>query len=367
MSEKIHFRKLPPAFVMQGVNGFRNLLYRFRMLLNPPGLTLFEMIQDFWVAKALGVANELNIAEILSQGDASISELAQKTQTHEPSLYRLLRVLASRGIFKEKKGRIFTNTYFSMALIEGKGSMKYMIQSHITSNQLALFGELMYCVKTGENAFKKINAENTFDYLSAHPEESEIFNRGMSDASGMMTEAILSAYSFKRFNKIVDIGGGEGNLLAAILYENPKLKGILFDLPNVVERATPNFSKYGFDGRAEIVKGNFFTGVPQGSDGYLMKNILHDWNDDDCIRILANIHQSMPADGTLLLIEAVIGEDNKPSFGKLVDLLMLVGSTGGKERTRMEYNSLLWQSGFRLRRVVATVAPFSIIEAVKKD
>jgi len=367
MGEKIHFRKLPPAFMMQFVNEFRHYLYRLRMLLNPPGITLFEMIQDFWVAKALGVATELNIAEILFNGDQSISELAAQTQTHENSLYRLLRVLASRGIFKEKKGKIFSNTYFSKALSDGKGSMKYMIQSHITSNQLELFGELFYCIKTGENAFKKVNSQNTFDYLSAHPEEAEIFNRGMSNASELMTEAILSAYSFKRFKKIADIGGGEGHLLAAIVYKNPKLTGILFDLPNVVESSAVNFNRLGIADRIEIVKGSFFEGVPVGADAYLMKNILHDWNDEDCLCILEKIHQSMPANGTLLLIEAVIGEDNKPSFGKLMDLLMLVGSTDGRERTRNEYKNLLQKSGFRFRRVIATVAPFSIIEAVKAD
>lgn len=353
---------LPPAGVMKAIEHLRNALYRFRMHLVPNGVALFELVHDFWYAKAVGVAIELNIAVHLEKQPLPIDELAKRTHTHAPSLYRLMRTLASRGVFKEKKNKVFCLTSLAKALLDGDGGMKYMVQSHVSNIQLKNFGELLHCVRTGENAFKKIYGNETFDFLVANPREAEIFNKGMSNASALFAKALLSAYSFKKSRHIIDIGGGNGNLLLAILQKYSHCTATLFDLPQVIEPLLLRNAAISNE-RIKLDAGDFFNQMPDGADTYILKNVLHDWDDDRCHILLNNIRKVMPEDASLLIIESLVPEGNTPGFAKMMDLLMLVGSTGGKERTLDEYKMLLQGSDLRLKKVVYTVAPFSVMVA----
>ena len=189
----------------------------------------------------------------------------------------------------------------------------------------------------------------------------------MTNTSDISSAAIVSAYDFSGIKKLVDIGGGEGYLLSVILTKYPGMNGIVMDFPHVVEAATENFKNFGIENRAEAIPGDFFETIPAGADAYIMKNILHAFDDPTCIRILQKIKAVMEPGARLLIVDTVIRPDNKPSFGKIFDLQMLIATTSGKERTKDEFDILLRQSGFKLKRVVDTVSPFSIVEAVLSE
>jgi len=356
---------VPPVALFTIINRTRRLLKKLDNRFMPPTVTIFEKAQQIWIAKAIGVASELNLADILAEDSKKIDDIALETKTHPQSLYRLMRALAGEGIFRESAGRVFSNTRLSEALNSLPGSMKFMIQHQLSDNNWEIIGKLNYSVTTGENAARKILGTDIFDHLSKHPDKNELYNKAMTNTSDLSGAAILSAYSFTNLKKIVDIGGGEGHLLANILKEYPKSEGILFDFDHVVASAAETFDRSGTASRAQITGGNFFETVPSGCDAYIMKNILHAFDDPTCVQLLMNIRKNMAPGARLLIIEAVIGENNKPEFGKLFDLQMLLGTEGGKERTRKEFQYIIEEAGFRLKRVIPTVSPFSIVEAMK--
>jgi hypothetical protein len=223
---------------------------------------------------------------------------------------------------------------------------------------------LLYSIETGKPGFEKVYRQPVFDYLSQEPEQAKVFDAAMVAIHGRETQAMVEAYDFSRFAALADVGGGNGSLLKAVLQKHLRLKGILFDLPHVIERARPNLAAAGLAERCQLVSGSFFETAPSGVDAYLMRHIIHDWTDEQCLTILRNIHRAAPAGATLLLIESVIQPGNEPSFAKLLDLTMLV-IPGGKERTEAEYRSLLASGGFELKRIVPTAAEVSVIEAAK--
>jgi hypothetical protein len=359
---------LPPAWTMQVLQWFRNGLYKLRMHMVPGGIALFEIVHDFWYARALGVAAELDIAGLLKEKPLHIDQLAALTQTHPPSLYRLMRTLASRGVFRETEKNVFHLTSLARALLDKEDGMKYLIQSHTSVTQLQNFGELLHCVRTGENAYVKRFNTHAFDFMTANPAEAAVFNKGMSNASRLFAKALLSAYSFRNFKKIVDVGGGNGVLLFSILSRYSSATGILFDLPHVIENI--DFSLHDGDkisSRLQLSVGDFFENLPSGADLYILKNVLHDWDDSHCILLLNKIRSVIEKGSRLLVIESIIPEGNTPSFGKMMDLLMLTGTQGGRERTLAEYKKLFAEAQLHCLRVVHTVAPFSVMEAIKKE
>jgi hypothetical protein len=366
MKDEVRIPRFPPAQVVKFIDWIKNFLLKTARRMVPSNMAVFELSQSVWIARAIGVAVELELADVLSEGPKTITELADRTKTNPENLYRLLRALASYGIFREKPNRTFQLTPLARGLKEGKGSMKNLIAHQQNPVNWQMIGEMNYCIKTGKDVAMKILGTDIFEHLKKYPEKNRLYNLAMTETSEIASATVLSAYNFSRQKKLVDVGGGHGYLLSIILYEYPKLEGILFDFPHVVEGAKKTIEKLGVEDRVTVMSGDFFKSVPEGADTYILKSIIHAFDDNKCVALLKNIHQAMMDAGKLLIVEVVIREDNAPSFGKIFDLQMLIGASGGKERMRGEFEDILSRSGFALKRIIPTVSHFSIIEAVKQ-
>jgi len=360
-------QKLPPYCFIKLISLFRSCLSRINRNLYPGAVVLYEQFQNLWILPALHVIAELNIAELLKKTPKSIEELAGETGSHTESLYRTMRALASVGIFKEKKNRYFALTPRSKALLNNHNdSLRYVLLHHLGNPNWNVLGNLAHTIRTGEDAFTKINGEPIYDYLNHHPEQSEIFSKSMSNLSDLSLSPILQAYNFSANKIIADIGGGEGFLLASILDKYKNQTGILFDLPNEVRKWPEILDKFGVSDRMIVVQGNFFESIPIQADIYILKNIIHNWNDEKCIQILRNINKSMPPNGKILIIEMVLLSNNLDPLPKILDIQMLAAVPGGKERTKKEFSDLVNKSGLHLNRFIPTIAPLCIIEVEKK-
>ena len=366
IAEKIRIRKLPPVWFIRGINAIRSALLILNRKMFPANVVLYEYFQYFWLLPCIRVAAELNIAGLLKKCPLTLGELSEKTGSHADSLGRMLRALAGCGIFRQRKDGRYSNTSLSKVLIDGKGSLRYMILHHLGPVNWNLFSQLSHKVKTGEDVFLKVYSKHIYEYLAEDKNESFLFDRSMTDLSEMAVEPMLSVYNFSDASTVADIGGGEGILLSSILYNYKNLKGILFDLPEAMVQSSAILEKYGVSDRTTVIPGSFFDKVPTGADLYLLKNIVHNWSDDDCLKILKMVRDVLPDHGKIILVEMVIEEDNRPSFGKLIDVQMMVVMRDGRERTRKEFNKLLQNAGLKLNRVIPTIAPFSLIEAVKQ-
>lgn len=328
----------------------------------PPEAILSQMLFGALMQQGIYVAAKLGIADLLAQKPQTAVELAAATETHAPSLYRVLRTLASAGIFAENSDNKFELTPVAALLRQdAPNSMRDLALLLGGEWHWRIFSELKHSVKTGETAQAKVFGNELFEYLAQNPQDAETFNRAMTSHSLAAVPAIVEAYDFSGAGKVADIAGGHGILLAGVLKANPQVQGILFDLPSVIEGAGEWLEIEGVGNRVELAAGDFFESVPEGADAYLMKHIIHDWDDEHSIKILQNIGTAMNENGKVLITEMVIPEGNEPSPSKILDLQMLIG-TGGKERTKSEYEKLLEASGFRLTRIVPTKSPLSVIE-----
>lgn len=322
----------------------------------------FQLATGHWVSKAIYVAARLGVADHLAGGPKTAEELAA-TGAHAPTLRRLMRALAGIGVFAEAEGGRFADGPYTEYLRTGPGTMRGMLL-HLgeTASWLAWDG-LLGSVRTGEQAFKSAHGVEVFPYYAAHPESAEPFNAAMVELSNVVAAAVTEAYDFSRFEKIVDVGGGHGGLLTAILKANPSARGVVFDQPDVVRGARERIATENLAGRAEAVGGEFFEAVPEGGDAYVLKWIIHDWDERRALTILRNLRRAVRPGGRVLLVEQVVPEEAGPSLAKFMDLQMLV-MTGGRERTAGEYRELLAAAGFELTRVVETKSLVSIVEAV---
>ena len=329
--------------------------------------TLSEMIGGGRVAQAVYVAAKLNIADLLEEGAKTAEELATATGTHAPSLYRLLRALSSLGVFVQEADHSFNLTPLARLLRSGvPGSLRGMALLSGDPYWWRSLGELLYCVRTGRPAPPYLHGADEWAYLAQHPETAAVFNQAMSANTQNQIPAILDAYDFAPIATLVDIGGGNGALLAALLRAYPDMRGILFDQPAVVAQAPFVMPNNGVADRCEVRSGDLFGELPCGGDGYVLKLVLHDWDDDHACHILANLRRSMSSSATLLIIEHVIVPGNEPQSCKVLDLAMLA-FPGGRERTAAEWQELLRTAGFSLMRIVPTAEELSIIEAVPLD
>jgi predicted transcriptional regulator len=333
----------------------------------PPEAQLMQILGGCFQSQAVYVAAKLGIADLLKAQPLPVAELARKTGTHERALYRLLRCLASLGVFRETDAKVFElNPPAELLISDHPGSMRNAAIFMGEPWHWSVYSDMLYSVTTGKVAWEKVHGQEVFPYFQEHPEEYEIFNRAMTSFSTNTLPAIVEAYDFTGVKKLADIAGGHGMLLAGFLKANHELKGLLFDLPQVIEGAPALLEKEGVADRVELKAGDFFESVPAGADAYMMKFIIHDWDDDRARKILKNIHQVLPADGRLLLVEMVVPSGNEPHFSKIQDLEMLV-SPGGVERTSDEYRDLLAPAGFQLTRIIPTKSPLSIVEAFKSE
>ena len=329
----------------------------------PPAAYLSQLIGNTGFVHAILVAANLGLADLLKDGPLSIADLAEATGTHAGSLYRMLRALASRGIFSEDADGRFSLTALADPLRSDAPDSIHNWALFVGSEaELQTWAHLSYSVRTGKPAFEHVFGKRWFDYLDEQPEMARIFNHLMTGGSTSDAAAIIEAYDFSVYRKIVDIGGGHGALLAHILEQNPQSSGVLFDAPSVIAGATGAIDTQVNQGRAEKVAGNFFEAVPNGGDAYVLKYIIHDWDDERAIMILKNCRQAMAENGRVLLVEMVIPAGNAPSPGKFLDLEMLL-YFHSRERTEAEYRDLLQQAGLELITITPTASPFSIIEA----
>ena len=330
-----------------------------------PVAHVMQVMLGCFPSQAVYVAAKLGIADLLKDEARTTAELAEKTNTHERSLYRLLRSLASVGIFTETKSKTFALTPPSALLLtDHPGSLRDTAIFMGEKWHWSVYGEMLYSVQTGKVAWEKVHGLEVFPYFQQHPEEYEIFNRAMTSLSMNVLPSLVEAYDFTGVETLVDIAGGHGTLLSGFLKKTPQLKGVLFDLPEVIKGAPELLEEEGVAARVQLESGDFFETVPKGADAYMMKFIIHDWDDERSLKILKNIHRDSAPNARLLLFEMVVPAGNEPHFSKIQDLEMLV-SPGGVERTEREYKELLEQAGFQLRRVIPTKSPLSIVEAFK--
>ena len=334
-----------------------------RPLINPSSQGMLDLISGFWISQAIYVAAKLGIADLLKEGPKSAAVLASQASADESSLYRALRTLASRGIFSENTGRLFGLSPAAEWLRSDKpGSLRpyaIMMGEQWVWHSV---GEMLHSVRTGESGFEHVFGARTFDYYAEHPHAARFAVEGMTSRSAEENVAIVGAYEFNRISTIIDVAGGQGTLLSSILTANPALRGTLFDMRHVVDAAGPLILQAGLQGRCDVAAGNFFDCIPTGADVYILKKVIHDWEDNDARTILSNCRKAMSNSSRLLLVEVIIPAPNEPSFGKMLDLLMLAYA-GGLERTEDEYLKLLTSAGFRIQRIVPTNSTVSIIEA----
>ena len=332
----------------------------------PPAAQMMQMAMGFIVSQAISVAAKLYLADHLNKGAKTLSELAEITGTHEPSLYRLLRALTSVGVFQTQTDGRYTNTPLSEVLrSDVPDSMRAAAHMICDREHWQPHGNMLHSVKTGGIAFEHTFGQTVFPYFAQNPGAAEVFDNAMTSFSRGISKAVVDTYDFSEAETIADIGGGHGLVLATVLKSNLQAKGILFDQPQVVEGADAVLAAEGADGRVEKVAGDFFQEIPVEADIYLMKFIIHDWNDEQSETILSNLAKSAKQGAKVLLIETVVEEqDNVPSMSKVMDLNMLV-MTGGKERTEKEYAELFEKTGFKLTRVIPTPSPTQIVEAVR--
>lgn len=326
---------------------------------------LDQLITGYWISQAIYAAAKFGIADHLKDGPQSVAQLAESTSTNPDTLYRLLRALASVGIFAEGESRHFSLTALAEPLRSDVAGSKRALALMSGDEQFRAWAEIDYSVRTGNMAWEKVFGKPVFDYLAEHPDKARIFDAAMVGIHGRESNAVLDAYDFSEIGVVADIGGGNGSQMTEILKRHTKMKGILFDLPHVIERATERIQASGLQDRCELVSGSFFDAVPEGAGAYILRHIIHDWDDEKCLTILRNCHRAMSPVSKLLVIESVIPPGNEPFHGKFLDLVMLL-IPGGKERTEDEYRTLLMRAGFDLTQIVPTGTEISIVEGKRR-
>ncbi len=323
---------------------------------------LRRMIVGYRLSQALHVAAKLGIADLLAEGPRRAEDLAGVTGSHPSSLFRVLPLLASEGVFEELEEGRFTLTPLAEPLrSDAPDSLRARAIFDGEEWNWHPWGNLLHSTKTGGSAFDYTYGVAVFDYLKETPEAATSFDGLMAAQTRPWALSVVDAYDFADIGTLVDVGGGYGVLLAAILTAHPHLKGVLIDQPHVVAGAGPKLEEAGLAGRCETVAGDFFQSVPDGGDAYILKHVLHDWDDDRCVSILGNCRRAISNQARLMVIEILVTPGNEPDYGKYLDLNMLV-LTKGRERTEAQYRTLFEAAGFTLSRVVATRSELSIIE-----
>jgi O-methyltransferase domain/Dimerisation domain len=317
---------------------------------------LLEMLAGAWVARAIQTAVELDLADLLDEGPRTADQIASATATDPLSMYRLLRALASVGVFEEGTGRLFSQTPLSACLASTHpGSVKEVARAWGQKAEWAAWGALPESIRTGTAGFVLTHGKTAWAHMAEEPAAGRLFDDAVAQLTQLIDSPIVSGYDFSGFRSLVDVGGGTGTLLRDILSVQPELRGTLMDLPPVVAGLPTDL---GF----EAVPGNFFEAVPAGADAYLLKSILHDWDDEHAVAILRTVRAAIPPHGRLLVVEQVLPELGVDKTAAFSDLLMFA-ILGGRERTRQEFEELLGAAGFAMAGVVPTDGLLSVIEA----
>lgn len=327
---------------------------------------MLQLITGYRVTQLLYVAAKLGIADLLVDGPKTAEELAAAAEVHADTLYRALRALASLGVFTEDTSRRFALTPLADLLrADDPHSMRALVIFQGEEPYRA-WGETMFMVRTGTPGFDHVYNMHHFEYLAQHAEASALFNQAMTANTMQSVAHIVGAYAFPTTGIVVDVGGGHGAFITAILRANPGLQGVLFDMPHVVEGALATLEKADAVERCARVGGDFFTPPLPTGDIYTLRQIIHDWDDERSVAILRNCAQAMRPGGKVLTIEAIIPPGNEPSHVKFLDLHMLMMS-GGRQRTSEEYRQLYAAAGLSMTRVIPTTTDFAIVEGVRAD
>jgi predicted O-methyltransferase YrrM len=327
-------------------------------------VAMLNLINGYWIMRALHVAAELGVADLLAAGPRSCEELAAACGVDSSALYRLLRALAGAGVFVESEPGRFAQTPLSWHLrSDVPGSQRAYARTMGSKWIWRAWENMLEGVRSGQPAFELTHQMSFFEFLTRHPEEQGLFDRAMINISSLEHEALRDAYDFTRFKVLVDVGGGSGHLLAALLSGHAGLRGILLDRPPAIETARKALREAGLSERCELIAGSFFEQVPSGGDAYLLKYILHNWDDERALAILKSCRRAMAPGAKLLVIDQVIPPGNEPHYSKVLDLNMLV-LLGGRERTEVELRALYQAAGFELSRVVPTRTPLAIVEGL---
>jgi O-methyltransferase/methyltransferase family protein len=327
-----------------------------------PAEAMQELVLAAWISQSITAVADLGVADALAAGPLPIDELAGRVGADPDALGRLLRALISKGIFARRdNGRYELTPLADVLRSDAPVSMAPMARFVGARQHREHWSLLTDAIKTGRSGVPALRGKGFFDYLGDEPEFAQIFNDAMTGLSGLSIGPVVDAYDFTRFGTIVDVAGGHGRLLAAILASAPDARGVLYDLREVIAGAPALLRENGVAERVRLAEGSFFDGVPAGGDAYVLKHIIHDWDDDPSVRILRKVRSAAAPGAALLLVETVIPEDDSASVAKWVDMEMLV-INDGRERTAGEYRRLFDHAGFEMIGVVDTASRFSIIE-----
>ncbi|HSU31556.1 MAG TPA: methyltransferase [Bryobacteraceae bacterium] len=328
----------------------------------PAPAVFLQLLLGKHITYSLSAIARMGVADHMDTAPVQIDELARKTGANPPSLYRVMRMLASVGVFEEVPEKSFRLTPVGQLLkTDAPGSLRYSAIQFGDQWSTRPWEHFTETVRTGENGVRKAYGKDIFELFVDLPEQAEVFNRSMTNISAAMVEPIASAYDFSSIDRLADVGGGHGMLLASILTRHPHMQGVLYDLPEVVASAGAKPHLAGCEARVRIESGSFFEHVPSGCDAYIMKFILHDWSDDHCRQILSATRKEFPTNGRILVCEQIVADG--PGLAKLVDIEMLAMTVGGKERTLAEFSDLFSSAGLRLTEVFRTESPLCILEA----
>jgi hypothetical protein len=355
----------PPALAVRAVQGLHTGLTHLANRMLPPEVQLLQLGSAVMKVFAMHTAVKLGLPDKVAAGPRDSDDLARELDAHPDAMFRLLRALSSIGIFRQLNERRFGETPMSRVL---RSDLPDSIQPFALLIGDPIWARswlaLDHSIRNGESAFEHVFGKGYFEYLEEHPDDAGTFNEWMSRISKLSAPAVAGAYDFSKAHKVVDVGGGQGVLISDILLRHPGLKGVVFDLPSVVEDVTLPES---LSERLEVVGGDFFEAVPEGGDIYVMQQIIHDWDDEACVTILRNCAEAMAPEGRVLVVDAVIEPGNADDINKFIDLHMLVIAGGGKERTLDEFRELLATAGLRLLRRIRTAGMFDIVEAEKAE
>ncbi len=336
----------------------------------PPSLALYQMAVGHYFSRALALVTKLNVADLLKDGPRPFGKLAKATGTDARALNRVMRLMTSAGVFEEREGGNFALTALGEYLRTGvPGSMRASVMLFAGEGIQESWKELEYCVRTGEPAFRRISpTADAFTAMAQNPEMAAAFDEAMSTFAPLTAAAVAASYDFSAFGALVDVGGGNGAILIGILKASPNLRGIVFDRPQAAESAKKRIAAAGLESRCEAVGGDFFKSVPSGVDAYLLKHVIHDWNDERAVAILKNCHRAMNPNSKLLIVEGVypprIDQSDLARGAAANDVNMLV-CTGGRQRSEAEFRSLYDAAGFKLTRIVPTPARVCVIEGAR--
>ncbi|WP_432948001.1 methyltransferase [Kribbella sp. CA-253562] len=356
--------RVPPVKVVRAATAVRTALQTLTRRMVPPEIGLLELASGFMGTHVVYAVAKLGIADVLADGPLSADEIAAETGSNADATHRLLRAGAMFGIFTERSGKRYGLTALGKGLRSGTpGSLRPVVLMLGDPQYQGPWGRLAHSVETGGPAVEVAPGKQVWDYLDADPEFAATFNEAMTCLTDLDWPAVAAAYDFTPYSTIADLGGGHGQLLALVLGAAPKSKGVLQEREVLVGAAEAHLRDAGLLDRCRIDSGSFFDTAPSDADLYLMRRVLHDFDDEQAVAILSNVRRHMPRGSTLLLLDSVVPPGSTPHFAKALDLDMML-FVGGRERTERQFGTLLDRAGFRLTRIVPTVSSVSLIEAV---